>query len=81
MNNPQLQELRGHCIAAKKKADDATAEADEAAAAKAGDKETEITVKVDNQGNNERTNRGLQVINIDEESVNNDKETMLNAIV
>ena len=80
MNNPQLQELRGHCIAAKKKADDATAEADEAAA-KAGDKKMEITVKVDNQGNNERTNCGLQVINIDEENVNNDKETMLNAIV
>lgn len=88
MKNPQLQQLRGHYIAAKK-ADDAIAEADDEAVAttgdeataKAGDKEMEITVKVDNKGNNERTDQGLQVTNIDEENVIDDKETMLNAIV
>ena len=82
MKNPQLQQLRGHYIAAKKEADDAIAEADDeaTAAAKADDKEMEITTTVDNKGNSERTDHGLEVTNIDEENVIDDQETMLNSI-
>ena len=54
MKNPQLQELRGHCIAAKK--------ADEQmVAAKVDNKEMEVL--------NEETNPELRLVNIDKESV------------
>ena len=58
MKNPQLQELRGHYIAAKK--------AEMVTAKLVDNKEMEAC--------NEETNPGLQLVNIDKESVIDDNE-------